>query len=131
MQKSLDLSKVRAKLSSAGFVSISKAKGRESVLIIDGLRVEVKQSSLSSGKWWKVNLHRHGVLDESDVDAYLLLLNGVPGVAGGMSLYLIIPAPQNVKGLAISFSSLMRQWRDNIEAWKLLKDLIESRSTAA
>ena len=131
MQKSLDLSKVRAKLSNAGFVSISKAKGRESLLIIDGLRVEVKQSSLSSGKWWKINLHRHGILDESDVDAYLLLLNGVPGVAGGMSLYLIIPAPQNVKGLAISFSSLMRQWRDNIEAWKLLKDLIESRSSAA
>ena len=131
MQKSLDLSKDRAKLSNAGFVSISKAKGRESLLLIDGLRVEVKQSSLSSGKWWKINLHRHGVLDESDVDAYLLLLNGVPGVVGGMALYLVIPAPQNVKGLAISFSSLMRQWRDNIEAWKLLKDLIESRSSAA
>lgn len=130
MQKSLDLSKVRAKLSSAGFVSISKAKGRESVLIIDGLRVEVKQCSLSSGKWWKINLHRHGILDESTVDAYLLLLNGVPG-CGAMALYIVIPAPQNVKGLAISFSSLLGKWRDNIEAWGLLKDMIESRFDAA
>jgi carboxypeptidase C (cathepsin A) len=129
MQKSLDLSKIRYHLKNAGFSEIKSAKGRPSVLIVDGVRVAVKQANLSNNLW-KFNFHVHNELNESDLDAYLLLLNGVPG-CGAMALYLILPAPIGVKGIWISFSSLMRKYRDNIEAWKLLKDLIESRQSAA
>jgi hypothetical protein len=141
MSKSLDLSKIRYHLKNAGFVEIGPAngkpmpinekgvKGRPMIISIDGVVVSVKQANFSKGLW-KFNFHSHGKMDESGIDAYLLLLNGVEGY-DGLPLYLILPSPIGVKGIWISFSSLMRKYRDNIEAWGLLKDLIEKRQSAA
>lgn len=121
------LRKIYTRLYNAGFESIKLAPGRPGpgggpdTLLVDGARVEVKTAAARDSRGrWLINLHRHGELDETDVDAYLILLSGVPD-RGPMSLYIVLPAPQRVKLLAFSVSSLMRLYAGNIEDWETLK----------
>ena len=135
MAKVLNLSHVQQHLYYAGFPDITRQKGesasknRSPILIVNGVRVGVKMSNPDSKGKWTINFHCHGKLDESGIDAYLIVLTDVP--SSSHPLYLVIPAPQEVKGLTFSFSSLVKRWRDNIEAWGLLKDLAENRQSAA
>jgi hypothetical protein len=116
--------KIRDKLYGAGFASVRSSKGRDSTLIVDGANVSVKIASPSAAGKWKVNIHRHGVLDESGVDAYLICLHGVPG-NGVMPIYLILPAPVNRSCYAFTTSSLIRIYAGNVEDWETLREIVE------
>lgn len=135
MAKVINLSHAQQRLRSVGFTDVIRAKyntpskNRSPILIVNGLRVAVKISNPSPSGKWSVNFHCHGKLDEKRIDAYLIVLTDIP--SSTFPLYLVLPAPQGVTGLLFSFSSLVKKWRDNIEAWGLLKDLIESKETAA
>jgi hypothetical protein len=81
-----------------------------------GDNVEVKWCALIKSakgrvaEWkWQFNIHRHGVLDESQVDFYVLRCE--PGPAkeflGENAFHLVIPAPLGVKVMVITPRSLL------------------------
>lgn len=81
-----------------------------------GKRIEVKSGGAlqivsSSGSFqtrWQFNIHRHGVLDESQVDVYILRLEDVPEFTS--AIHLIVPAPIGREVVKISLRSLITQW---------------------
>src|SRR5690349_10198844 len=74
----------------------------------DGVRVEVKDSEIDPNKQlWRFNLHRHGALDESQTDCYVLCLRGLAKCA---RLFVILPAPQNKKTIQISLRGLFNKY---------------------
>ena len=120
---------IRSKLYSVDFTKVKATPGRSSSLSVDGVTVEIKTASGSGGKW-RVNLHRHGKLDESGVDAYIIQLLNVPG-AGRTPTYLTFPAPLGRKTFAFTVSSLMKLYGSRVEDWDLLRAIAKSRSVAA
>jgi len=78
-------------------------------LLVNGeKRVEVKVCFRRDDGNWKFNIHRHGILDESNVDVYVLRLEGVPDFKA--ALHLIIPAPLGSMTIAISLRSLITRF---------------------
>jgi hypothetical protein len=124
------ISRIRMRLQRENFKSINPAKGRSDTLNIDGALVDVKLAKpMKSGKWM-VNIHRHGELDESGVDAYLILLSGVPG-NDSMLLYLVLPAPVNRPVFAFSTSSLIRIYNGAVDDWETLRRIAKRASKNA
>jgi hypothetical protein len=115
------LTRLRDRLYRYAFTSILIPNVRQNTLLLDGVRVGVKIASGKNGKW-KINLHCHGRLDESSLDAYLFVLNNVPGNARE-PLYLLFPAPQGTTTFDFTFASLTRLYSANIDDWDLIHSL--------
>ena len=78
-------------------------------LLVNFRRVEVKVCPLSGSRGqWQFNIHRHGVLDESMVDVYILRLERVPGFKA--ALHLVIPSPIGQRVLIISLRALLARY---------------------
>ncbi len=73
-----------------------------------GKRVEFKAGTLRNDGTWLFNIHRHGVVNESQVDVYVLRLEDVPGFK--YAVHLIVPAPLNTPTVSISLRSLLTRW---------------------
>jgi len=117
-----------SKLYNEGFTGISRsADRRSSVLTVNGASVELKIACADSNGKWLINIHHHGKIDEKGVDAYLLMLVGVPG-NGAMPVYLIIAAPVCRSCYRFSFSSLIRLYSAHIEDWPTLEGICKAKS---
>ena len=81
-------------------------------ILVDGkIRVEVKTCSSVMKKGtphWFFNIHRHGKLNESGVDAYVLRMENVP--YSKYAMHLLFLAPLGKKSVLISARSLMNQY---------------------
>lgn len=120
------LSRIRDRLYYEGFSNISCAPGRTRALIVDGARVEIRCAAMGADGKWRVNIHRHGEVDERGVDAYLFMLLNVPGNAS-LPLYVVLRAPVERLAYQFSFSSLMRRYKGAIEDWKTLSSICRER----
>jgi len=88
---------------------LQKAKHADSFdLIYQEKRIEVKASRMDQSGLWHFNVHRHGVIKEDGIFAYILRLEGVPGFEH--ALHLVIPAPLKVYTLVLSLRSLILHW---------------------
>lgn len=128
ISNSANYNKVRLKLYGMGFESVRREKKRHKnrfSIIVNGVNVEVKIARANRQGKWKVNIHRHGLVDETGVDAYLIILRDVPG-NGLMPLYLVFSAPVSTQTFEFSFSSLMRQYKQNIDAWDTLREIAKT-----
>lgn len=67
-----------------------------------------------------MNIHRHNLVKEDQVDAYVFCLDGVPG-SDRTPLYLIYRAPLGVPTMSYSFSSLLRNHYAAIDDWDTLR----------
>lgn len=75
-------------------------------VLVDGkIRIEVKSASMNRHGEWKFNIHRHGVLDESEVDFYVFRLDGIPHHPNGA--HLMAKAPLGTKVFRVSIRSLL------------------------
>ncbi len=93
-----------------------------------GVRIEVKycpfkERPISKGTkavgYWKANIHRHGVKDESAVDFYALVLApDTLGLIGKAPVILFIPAPLRTKTVHISVRLLLGKYAKYIGAWQ-------------
>lgn len=78
-------------------------------LLVNWNRVEVKVCPFLKNKnEWQFNIHRHGSLDESMVDVYILRLEKVPGFKA--AIHLVIPSPIGQKVVHISLRSLLARY---------------------
>jgi hypothetical protein len=81
-------------------------------LLIDGkTRIEVKTCGSVVNKGvprWFFNVHRHGTLDESEVDAYVLRMENVP--FSKYAMHLLFLSPVGKKAIVISARSLLNQY---------------------
>ncbi len=78
------------------------------LLVGEKHRVEVKVCARRTDGFWFFNIHRHGILDESSVDAYILRLEQVPEFK--CALHLVIPAPIKRSTVTISLRSLITRY---------------------
>jgi hypothetical protein len=81
------------------------------ILVDDSKRIEVKTCpsvNLRGRTAWCFNIHRHGTLDENNVDAYILRLEGVPEAKA--ALHLLVKAPLGVKRVNITLRSLFDRY---------------------
>jgi hypothetical protein len=105
-----------AKLRGFGF-SVKQMPQRSPFdLLVQGKRIEVKHALPTSAGRWHVNLHRRNVLNESEVDAYVFLLDGIPG-NNSAPIYLVAPAPLGKKTMDFSFMTLVRTYRNWVDSW--------------
>jgi len=78
------------------------------ILVDDRWHVEVKTArprDIDGRPTWVFNIHRHGILDESKVDLYVLRLEKVP--YSKAAIHLLIPSPLRVFTLEVSFRKLL------------------------
>ena len=79
-------------------------------LVDDGLRIELKSArmQLRVGKppYWFFNIHRHGKLNESTTDWYVLRLEGIPFHAN--AIHLAVRSPIGHPTVLLSIRSLIR-----------------------
>ena len=93
------------------------------LLTAGGQRVEVKYAGFRRLKkdgrmGWQINCHRHGVLDETNLDWYAAVLGSDPtNLFGKAVLTLIIPAPVEKFTLVISPRSLVSRWAGFVNNW--------------
>jgi len=112
---------VADKLRNLGFL-VHKMPARSKFdLLVGSKQVEVKAARFGADNSWRINLHRHGTLDESSVDAYVIVLSDIPG-SGPMSLFLVIPAPCETPTLNISVPTLIRKYAKYVDNWDCLKE---------
>ena len=94
------------------------------LLTAGGQRVEVKYASFrrltKDGRMgWKINFHRHGVLNESDVNWYVTVLDADSvRLFGKAVLSLVIPAPIQKTTIQISPRSLVSRWAGFVNNWQ-------------
>jgi hypothetical protein len=80
------------------------------LLTKNGLRIEVKYSSYNPKRnHWVFNIYRHGVLDESQADFYVLWLEPIQPLLK-QHLYIVLPAPVGQKVIKIGPKTLLRGW---------------------
>ena len=98
------------------------------LLTAGGQKIEVKYASFrrlkTDGRMgWQINFHRHGVLNESEVNWYAAILDAdSTGLFGKAVLSLILPAPINKTTLQLSPRSLVSRWAGYVNNWSgLLK----------
>lgn len=82
--------------------------GEKGDIICGSKHVEVKSCRGRNKGEWGFNLQRHGVLDETDIDAYILRLDNVPGFE--RAIHLVLPAPFRRSTITITLRSLMTYW---------------------
>lgn len=81
-------------------------------LLVDGKKVEVKSSGkhpLRNGFVWLYNLHRHGVLNESEVDLYVFEMKDF------QYPYVLIPAPIGKKSISLNYNILAKRYFRGVE----------------
>lgn len=90
--------------------------------LINRKRIEIKCGKIQSYGIWKFNIHRHGKLDESSVDFYVIRLEDVPFVRHNW-IHMVIPAPIGVSTLAIGMADLIEgKYARYIDAVHLIID---------
>ena len=80
------------------------------LLTSNGLRIEVKASGYEREmRRWSFNIHRHGVLDEGEVDFYILRCESgfATEFLGTSAFHLVVPAPLGMPTLRISIRNLL------------------------
>jgi hypothetical protein len=92
------------------------------VLTTNGLRIEVKDAIRNKRGEWTFNFARHGKLDESEVDFYVLCLRGL---SKHYRVFVVIPAPMKVNSKHISLRQLISQWARYISNWQQITDAEE------
>jgi hypothetical protein len=98
------------------------------LLVEKTTRVEIKTARRGSGGTWRVNVHRHGRLQESGVDAYIFLLEDVPLTDGDPEpVYLVFPAPVRRSNYQFSLRSLLKKYHFNANNWTLLRIVCDQR----
>lgn len=87
------------------------------LLTSDGIRIEVKYSPYRDlggrklgKKAWVFNIHRHGLVAEGQVDAYVLRCARAPEVGIGAAIHLILPAPVRKATICITPRSLLTRY---------------------
>jgi hypothetical protein len=86
-----------------------RAKYKDSFDILYGeKRIEVKASRRSDNGLWYFNIHRHGVLKEDGIFAYIFRVEDVPGFE--YALHLVVPAPLGRSTIVLSLRSLILYW---------------------
>ena len=101
---------VAAWLGNSGYpAAIPKRHTSPFDLLCAGKRIEVKVSPRRpyDNKWF-FNIHRHGILSESEVDVYILRLENVPDCKA--AIHLIIPAPIGKPTVGITIRSLITRF---------------------
>jgi hypothetical protein len=88
-------------------------------LAVNGWRVEVKTGDIDADGEWGFNIHRHGKLDESHVDFYVFVLNGMPYLKG--SLFMVRDAPIGTKTMRVSVRTLLAGSSDRLNDAHALK----------
>lgn len=93
-----------------------------------GMRIEVKASAFREVKqdsWgWFFNIHRHGVVNNDNVDAYILvcLPDQMLEIVGLRSIIrLIVPAPITELTISISLRSLLLYWGGTVDNFDFLR----------
>jgi|SRR5882762_716138 len=74
-------------------------------LLVNGWRCEVKMAPMKPNGKWNFNIHRHGKVNELEVDFYIFVLEDVPYCKA--SIYLIKKAPLSCPTVEISVRSLI------------------------
>ncbi len=86
-------------------------------IYVNDKRVEVKvakaQKDRQNHSVWRFNIHRHGVLKETGVDAYILRLEDVPEFT--YAIHLILPAPLGVMSVSITMRNLITRYAKYFE----------------
>ena len=96
-------------------------------VVVNGKRVEIKVSTFHEDKGgWFFNIHRHGKIDESNVDFYLLCLKSQTDI------FVLRPSPTGKLTILISKRSLktMNTGIDKMRGWEYSEVLPEWTSTA-
>lgn len=100
-----------------------------------GTRIEVKYAPFSvrpkpmalngeQAAWW-FNIHRHGKLDCSAVDFYILRCDGSPEletVGLNAAFHVIIKSPIEKKTLCLSLRTILRDYGSNVDAHALIEE---------
>jgi hypothetical protein len=89
-----------------------------------GLRIEVKTARCANpdNPRWVVNIHRHNVVRESNVDLYVVGLHGLVGTKA--AVYLLFRAPIKTQTLGLSVRSILSRYAIHAQYWR---DFIESK----
>lgn len=114
--------RVRAWLQMAGYPIITSPYNSPYDALCNGKRLEIKISQLRNSRqgWhWKFNIHRHGKLDESEVDAYILRLEKVP-FAKRRAIHLLLQAPLNKLTISIDPIGLLTRWGKHYNDFSVL-----------
>src|SRR5437870_12223683 len=96
------------------------------LLTAGGQRVEVKYAGFrrlaKDGRMgWKINFHRHNILDETEVSWYVAVLDAdSAGLFGKAVLSLVLPAPIQKTTLQLSPRSLVSRWAGFVNNWRPL-----------
>src|ERR1700690_3352708 len=81
-------------------------------LLVDGWRIELKSSEpRGQNVEWNFNIHRHGILNEVNVDFYILRLEKVPGSKA--AVHLLFKSPVKTPTIRISFRSVINKYYKN------------------
>jgi hypothetical protein len=78
-------------------------------ILCEGRRLEVKASLPRGNGYWGFNIHRHGKLDESKCDGYILVFFGL---ADGLAKAFVVASPVGRKVLTVHRAHV------NAEQWK-------------
>lgn len=90
---------------------------------VNGWHVEFKSSQYSKlHRTWTINIHRHGIMNESETDYYIVRLIGIPDIPR-WSVFFILKAPIKRFVVVVSLRSLVLGKVKNIgiDTLKILK----------
>lgn len=94
------------------------------MMINNAYRAEIKtaRSHDPYNPVWAINFHRHGKLDESNVDLYIIRLDGVSFMTAG--IYLLFRAPVGIKTLRLTARSLLYLYSSHA---RMMVDFVNSK----
>lgn len=93
-------------------------------LLCNGKRVEVKTADMREDNSWVVNIHRHGILDEGQVDVYVFELHALFFPS---PVLLFFPAPIGAKTLAFHLFGLIRgKYWNRVECWEMVEPIAKN-----
>lgn len=115
---------VAAILCSMGFPAVLAPHPSPFDIDCAGVRVEVKFASLcycdknSIKNHWQFNIHRHGVVNESEVDVYVLVCGG--SRVEKCRYFLVVPAPLAAATYQVSIRSLKTRHLQYLNRWEII-----------
>lgn len=120
--------KLARKLSAMGYFVRRMPYNAPFDLLVNDMRVEVKHSMFKHGTGWVFNIHRHNILDESKVDAYIFVLDGRDW---GMNqrIYIVRSAPIGVKTVLVTLNSMVGEDHQHVANWTILGSPIRETIT--
>jgi hypothetical protein len=99
-------------------LEVSLTNGGPYDMVVNGWRCEVKMAPMNSKGKWTFNIHRHGKLNELEVDYYIFSLENVPYCKA--SIYLIKKAPMSCATFEVSVRSLIVRYSEDVHNVKPL-----------